>query len=47
MEGTGKNNSSISLNVTFLSGSLDNLPTFKKVGEIIRIHRCTIGTYNN
>ena len=47
MEGTGKNNSSISLNVTFLSGSLDNLPTFKKVGEIIRIHRCTIGNYNN
>ena len=47
MEGTGKNNSSISLNVTFLSPSMENLPTFKKVGEIIRIHRCTIGTYNN
>ncbi len=46
-QGTGKDNSCVALNVTFLSTTLDNLPTFKKIGEIIRIHRCTIGSYKN
>lgn len=30
-----------------MANSLDHLPVFKKVGEIIRIHRCNIGSYKN
>jgi Telomeric single stranded DNA binding POT1/CDC13 len=35
------------VSVTFFSKDKDQLPTFTKVGDIIRIHRANIGTYKN
>ena len=44
--GTDKDQSaSQAVTITFLSTTIENLPIFKKIGEIIRIHRCNIGTY--
>ena len=31
--------------ITMFANSPEQLPTFKKVGEIIRFHRCNIGNY--
>jgi len=33
------------VNVTLLAYNIDQLPSFKRVGEILRIHRCTISNY--
>lgn len=35
------------VSVTFFASSVDQLPMFKRVGDIIRIHRANIGTYKN
>lgn len=35
------------VSVTFFSKDKDQLPVFKRVGDIIRIHRANIGSYKN
>lgn len=44
-KGAGNDNVCQSINVTILAYNLEQLPVFKKLGEILRIHRCTIGNY--
>lgn len=50
LQGTGKvvggnENVCQSINVTILAQKEEQLPVFKKLGELFRIHRCTIGNY--
>jgi hypothetical protein len=33
--------------VTIVANNYEQLPVFKKVGEIIRIHRCNISQFKN
>lgn len=33
--------------ITMVANSPEQLPTFKRIGEIIRIHRCNISQYKN
>lgn len=40
-----ENKSIQSLSVRFTGANIESLPTFKKMGEIIRIHRCNIGSF--
>jgi hypothetical protein len=42
-----KNSNNHFIMVTLFSKFIETLPTFKKVGEIIRIHRASIGSYKN
>ena len=35
------------MSVTFFAKQPEQLPQFKRVGDIIRIHRANIGTYRN
>lgn len=35
------------VSVTFFAHNQESLPTFMRVGDIIRIHRANIGTYKN
>lgn len=47
LQGSGKDGSISGLNVTFLSKIPESLPSIKNIGEIIRVHRCNIGSYKN
>jgi len=35
------------VSVTFFAHNAEQLPQFKRVGDIIRIHRANIGSYKN
>lgn len=35
------------VSITFLAKDKDMLPKIKKVGDIIRVHRCNIGQFRN
>jgi hypothetical protein len=45
LQGNGKDGSTSGINITFMSSNPEQLPTFKRIGEIIRVHRCNIGNF--
>ena len=35
------------VSITFFAKNIDSLPKFKRVGEVVRIHRANVGQYKN